>query len=487
MMEIISRLTAVLLLIALSPILIGISIVNLIIQGRPIIFRQTRIGKNFSEFIIYKFRTMNIQTENSVFNTGKSKEVSNWGKFLRKTKLDELPQLVNVIKGDMRFIGPRPEVPEFVDKETFTFLNTIKPGLSGYSSILFRNESEIWSMIESEDPYREILKIKIGLDRYYVNKKSFLQDLKLVFITMISLFIPKRMGHYLLIKLLNIEDDEEINIRKIINNAKIKEFNSRSYFEKGYRNLRILIYLDIISVLIAFLLSVLIKSDFKFSNLIQHEDINSILFIMVSIKLSAFSFFGLYKGMWRYTSLSDIFSITKANLLSSIILLVAANYFQGFHNISLSIFIIDFAFCLGLTCGSRIAIRQIYTHLINPKNYRMSLNNKIILMGAGKTGEFICKELLNNSNHGMEPILFLDDDTSFHGKSIHGVKVLGRISMDLMTIDLTSIYTVKKYNKLIYVDVINKFNNINVLSDRINTIPYEILTSLGNRYKRKYI
>lgn len=59
--------------------------------------------------------------------------------------------------------------------------------------------------------------------------------------------------------------------------------------------------------------------------------------------------------------------------------------------------------------------------------------------------------------------------------------------MDLMTIDLTPIYSAKKYNKLIYVDVINKFNNINILSDRINTIPYEILTSLGNRYKRKYI
>ena len=67
------------------------------------------------------------------------------------------------------------------------------------------------------------------------------------------------------------------------------------------------------------------------------------------------------------------------------------------------------------------------------------------------------------------------------------LKVIGRVSMDLMTIDLTPIYSAKKYNKLIYVDVINKFNNINILSDRINTIPYEILTSLGNRYKRKYI
>ena len=75
-------------------------------------------------------------------------------------------------------------------------------------------------------------------------------------------------------------------------------------------------------------------------------------------------------------------------------------------------------------------------------------------------------------------------------KVYHGnmpLEVLGRVSMDLMTIDLTPIYTAKNCNKLMYIDVINKFNNINILSARINTIPYEILTSLGNRYKRKYI
>ena len=80
---------------------------------------------------------------------------------------------------------------------------------------------------------------------------------------------------------------------------------------------------------------------------------------------------------------------------------------------------------------------------------------------------------------------FSNNMNVYHGNK--QLKVLGRVSMDLMTIDLTPIYTAKKYNKLMYVDVINKFNNINILSDRINTIPYEILTSLGNRYKRKYI
>jgi Sugar transferases involved in lipopolysaccharide synthesis len=202
-MELISRLTAGVLALILAPLLISIAIANLIVQGRPIIFRQARIGKNFEVFIIYKFRSIKNNTSSQYsFSNGKDVNANKWGQFLRKTKLDELPQLINVMKGDMRFIGPRPEVPEFVDKDSFSFLNKIKPGLSGYSSVLFRNESEIWSMIDSNDPYKEILKIKIGLDKYYVDKKGFFEDLKLVGITIFSLFIPKKMGHYLLLQLL---------------------------------------------------------------------------------------------------------------------------------------------------------------------------------------------------------------------------------------------------------------------------------------------
>ena len=121
-MELISRLTAGILLLFLSPLLIIIGIVNLIIQGTPVFFKQSRIGKNFKEFNIYKFRSMkNGSSNQNSFATGRDIHANNWGKFLRKTKLDELPQLVNVIKGDMRFIGPRPEVPEFVDRIHFLF------------------------------------------------------------------------------------------------------------------------------------------------------------------------------------------------------------------------------------------------------------------------------------------------------------------------------------------------------------------------------
>lgn len=207
-MDFFSRTTALTLIVILSPLLLLISLLNFLSDGNPIIFKQVRVGKNFRRFNILKFRTLKqVKETSNLFSKKKNLEISKLGLFLRKTKLDELPQLFNIVKGDMRFIGPRPEIPEYVKVDSFDFLEKIKPGLSGYSSILFRNESEILSMIDNDNPYDDILKIKIILDKYYLSKKSFFEDLKLVFITILSLIFPERVGHYLLLKILNVKDE----------------------------------------------------------------------------------------------------------------------------------------------------------------------------------------------------------------------------------------------------------------------------------------
>ena len=427
-MELISRITAAVLIIALSPLLIFITLGNILVQGRPIIFKQTRIGKNFKEFIIYKFRSIKNDSSNlNTFSSGRELKANKWGKFLRKTKLDELPQLFNIIKGDMRFIGPRPEIPEFVDEDSFSFLKKIKPGLSGYSSILFRNESEIWSIIDSEDPYIDILSVKVALDKYYVNKKGFFEDFKLVCITILSLFIPKQMGHYLLLQLLKIEDKDEFKLRKIISDVKIKNLPINKTSENNSKNLRVLILADIILVLCAFIFSTIIRNDLKIPSLLYGEDIFNILGLLVIVKLSTYYVFNLYKGMWRYTSLVDMVNIAKANIFGTFIVIGLIGYFRGFHDIPRAIFMIDFILAFGFTSLSRVGIRLMYTHLINPKPFKIELSKRVILIGAGTSGAFICKELLNHPMHRMEPIGFLDDDKNFQGRTIHGKEVLGKV------------------------------------------------------------
>ncbi len=114
-----------------------------------------------------------------------------WGRILRRTKLDELPQLYNIIKGEMRFIGPRPEVPEYFNKKKFLYLTKVKPGLSDYGSIFTRNEDYLLKNITDNDPYNILLSIKIDLANYYSNKKGFFEDLKLVVLTIFSIIIPE--------------------------------------------------------------------------------------------------------------------------------------------------------------------------------------------------------------------------------------------------------------------------------------------------------
>ena len=121
------------------------------------------------------------------------------GNFLRKYKIDETPQLFNILKGEMRFIGPRPEIPEYFDKEKFYFLKKIKPGISDFASILFRNEEEILLKIGGANPYRKLLPLKIQLANYYSQNKSFLLDLNLIFLTVFSIFFPRNASNLFII------------------------------------------------------------------------------------------------------------------------------------------------------------------------------------------------------------------------------------------------------------------------------------------------
>jgi len=184
-MELISRLIALILFLLLSPLLFFISIISIMSHGRPIIFQQNRVGYKNVNFKIYKFRTM-VENSGSLLTAKNDIRVTTFGKFLRKTKLDEIPQLLNILKGEMRFIGPRPEVSKFTEKADFSFLSKIKPGISDYSSIILRDESKILN--SKNNDYDSLLQIKVQLAHFYSDNKNFFLDLRLVFITIISVF-----------------------------------------------------------------------------------------------------------------------------------------------------------------------------------------------------------------------------------------------------------------------------------------------------------
>lgn len=175
-------------LIMLFPLFLLIAIwVKLDSQG-PVFFLQTRIGQFEKPFKIIKFRTMFYNKLGVRLTIGRDSRITRCGHFLRKYKIDELPQLINVLKGDMSLVGPRPEVPEYVA----LYPNTIKEyvlsvpvGMTDYASIEFHNESEILatSMHPETDYIQKILPIKLAYHQKYVAERSLLLDIYLIFKT----------------------------------------------------------------------------------------------------------------------------------------------------------------------------------------------------------------------------------------------------------------------------------------------------------------
>lgn len=155
----------------------------------PVLFKQERVGKNGKTFKIWKFRSMVVDAEakGRQITTDGDSRITKVGKFIRKTKIDELPQLFNVLSGKMSFVGPRPEVPRYVAlyTEEQRKVLTVKPGITDLASIEYRNENDL--LKEAEDPDKkyieEIMPAKLELNLKYIEKAGFFYDIGLIFKT----------------------------------------------------------------------------------------------------------------------------------------------------------------------------------------------------------------------------------------------------------------------------------------------------------------
>lgn len=186
------------LLFALLPLLLLLALIVSISSPGGALFRQSRVGRNGVDFRLLKFRTMRPDSERSGQITigGRDPRVTSAGYWLRKTKLDELPQLWNVLAGDMSIVGPRPEVPKYVAMYTAEQREvlTVRPGITGMASMHFVDENEL--LKEASDPERayveRIMPAKLALDLRYVRERSFLLDLKIIMHTIRRVFFGWR-------------------------------------------------------------------------------------------------------------------------------------------------------------------------------------------------------------------------------------------------------------------------------------------------------
>lgn len=180
-------------LLVLSPLLLLAAFLIKIDSPGPVLFKQQRIGKGFRPFMIYKFRTMvqDASQRGSEITVGADPRITRIGRFLRKSKFDELPQLINVLKGDMSLVGPRPEVPRYVEmfRQEYEEILGIRPGITDMASLRFRDEATVLGRSENpEEKYvTHVLPEKIKLAKEYTRQSSLFFDLGVIFKTLVKL------------------------------------------------------------------------------------------------------------------------------------------------------------------------------------------------------------------------------------------------------------------------------------------------------------
>jgi len=187
-------------LLLLSPLVLLVALFVKIESRGPMFFKQERMGKGFKPFRIYKFRTMAKAApfRDKPLTIGDDPRITRVGRILRQTKLDEIPQLINVLRGEMSLVGPRPEVPQYVElfRKDYAEILTVRPGITDLASLKYRDEAAILGRaVDPDGEYiHRILPDKIALSKEYLRRSTFVFDITLILKTLSRLFASKVPG-----------------------------------------------------------------------------------------------------------------------------------------------------------------------------------------------------------------------------------------------------------------------------------------------------
>jgi putative sugar transferase len=185
------RLMALIGLLFLWPVLLVVAVlIKVKMPGGPVIFRQKRVGRNGKLFTMYKFRSMTVGHGGSSVSVAGESRITPLGAKLRHYKLDELPELWNVLIGDMSFVGPRPDVPGYADqlKGDDREVLKLRPGITGPASLKYRDEEELLAKQSDPQKYNDdvIFPDKVRINRYYLHNYSFIRDIQMIFCTVLG-------------------------------------------------------------------------------------------------------------------------------------------------------------------------------------------------------------------------------------------------------------------------------------------------------------
>ena len=400
-------------LLLTAPLLILVSALIKLDSPGPVIFRQVRVGQGFRPFAIQKFRTMAADAPGTCLplTVGQDPRITRIGRILRKFKLDELPQLLNVLKGDMSFVGPRPEVPRYVERlrSDFSEVLTVRPGITDLASLRYIDEAALlaYSSNPEEEYQLKVLPEKLRLAKLYIHHMSLWLDLAIVIQTLLH------------IARLPVVVFTLPELKAAVEPTVASPWMGLSSFIMRWRK-PIVVVLDVVLIILANYFAFALRYDGSIPEGEIHTFEQTVL-ALVAIRGVAFALFGLNEGLWRYTSIWDLQNIIGGVLTSTVVFYGWVHWVMEIHSYPRSIFAIDAILLIGLLAGVRLPSRVLRDKPIFQKK------RKVLVVGAGDSGERVVREMKTRTVFNCQPIGFVDDNVSLLNQRIHGVRVLGTV------------------------------------------------------------
>ena len=377
-------------LVVLAPLFALIALVIKLDSSGPVFFRQTRVGRGMRRFRVLKFRTMHqrpLDAAGPLLTVDGDARITRVGTFLRKTKLDEFPQLLNVLVGDMSLVGPRPEVPEYVElfARDYEIILAVRPGLTDPASFKYRSEGAM--LRDAADPESEyvnrILPDKIRMAKAYVADSCLSLDLALM-------------------------------LKTVLEAVGMEAAPLARWIVRHRRPLVVGIHLLLIAA--AYRLAWELRFDGQIPARETHLFWKFLPWLLV-IRAVFFARFRLYQGLWRYSSLWDATNSATAVALSAVPFVIVVRLLYGEPAHPRTVFVIDAVLLIALMIGVRL-VRRAYHELAAGRP-----GIRVLVFGASDAGELVIRELKKSEKY--RAIGLLDDDPDTHGRRIHGVPVLG--------------------------------------------------------------
>ncbi|HWR21147.1 MAG TPA: polysaccharide biosynthesis protein, partial [Verrucomicrobiae bacterium] len=382
-------------LVLLLPVFLFVAIAIKLDSPGLVFYAQERAGRRGKTFRVLKFRSMVVNAERlGPLVTGNADpRVTRVGRLLRLLKIDELPQFINVLKGDMSFVGPRPEIPIIVEQYTEEQRKVLeaKPGITGPTQLAWVGESDMFppGVNVSEHYTKQFMQEKLKSDLEYVRTRSLAGDLWYVIRT------PMAIGGRILTTL-----------------------NVPPHIQQYAR-----LTLDCLAVVAANLSAFRVRFDWA----LPEQEVQHLLYglpIVCAAYLVSFVTLRTHRSIWKFAGVEDLWQIIKASALGGSLHGLAV-VLLGWHGYPRSVLILTAPLTVLLTGGMRLLVRS----SAQRQEAMPSIANgrKVVIIGAGETGELIAREILGNPSLGYGLIGFVDDDPKKNGATIHGRPVLGTI------------------------------------------------------------